>query len=142
MSNNTVDIHCPARKTVRHAKVTRNLRIPVTAERIEGITRSTTPSDARAEQARAAIILGGVPETTVFRAEQGGKVDWRRLAGEIDGLSMAGGHFGVRRFWGTPHPELAGRTPLDALDGPSAARRLAELVHDRATTIARARARA
>jgi hypothetical protein len=142
MPDNTVDIPCPARSTVRRATVKRNPRMPVTAKgvkRIEGISRPAAPGEAWAEHARAAIILGGVPETTVVRAEHGGKVDWRALAGEIDGLSMAGGHFGVRRFWRTPHPELAGRTPLDALDGPSAVRRLAELVRDRATAISRAR---
>ena len=94
----------------------------------------------RAKCARAAVLLGGVPEGVVVHAERGGDVDWRILAGELDGLSVAtGGQHAVHAFWRTPHHELAGRTPLEALDGPASARLLADLVRNRAAAISWAR---
>ncbi len=114
------------------------LGVHVKVTRVDAATTSSS-RDAWAKHARMAVILGGVPETVVLRAEKYGEVDWRPLAGETDGLSMAGGHLDLKRFWRTPHPDLAGRTPLDALDGPAAARRVAGLVRDRTWAINRAR---
>lgn len=111
-------------------------RSPMTAtERTSGAA-----GRRRVERARATVILCGIPEPVVQRVEREGHVDWRSLAGELDGLSIAtGGQHAVRAFWQTPHRELAGRTPLDALDSPAAARVLADLVRARATAVGRAR---
>ncbi len=81
---------------------------------------------------RTVVVLGGVPETVVARVEQHGTVDWRPLAAELEGLSIAaGGQLDVKRFLLTPHVALRGRTPLEALDTPAAVPALAELANER-----------
>lgn len=72
--------------------------------------------------ARAALRFSGLPEEVVADIESRRTVDWRMLAGALDGLYMAaGGALGVRRVMNTPAKALDGLTPIDALrdaDGP------------------------
>lgn len=114
-----------------------------TGLRTDGTLKTTKRGAARrhhAERARTTVILCGVPEPVVQRAEGKGAVDWRALAGEIDGLWIAtGGQHAVRAFWRTPHRELTGRTPLEALDSPTSVRVVADLVRERAAAVGRAR---
>jgi len=79
--------------------------------------------------ARIAVLLNGVPEELVEEAELHGTVDWRPLAGALDGLFMAaGGDRGVRAFWSTPYEELHGKTPLDVFPLEQAPDALEKLV--------------
>ncbi len=70
-----------------------------------------------ADSARVAVVVGGVPQYVVEQAEsRHGDVDWRLLAGALDGLFMSGGgSLQVRRFLCTPDERFSGRTPVEEL---------------------------
>ncbi|HEU5142266.1 MAG TPA: hypothetical protein VFU04_03815, partial [Solirubrobacterales bacterium] len=78
--------------------------------------------DPAVQQARAAVLLGGLPEQVARAAERRGEVDWRPLAAAMDTLFMAtGSGLGVRKFWLSPQDSLSGRAPIEVLprkDGP------------------------
>jgi hypothetical protein len=93
--------------------------------------RAIARAKAGATGARTAIVLTGVPEELVREAESRGDVDWRPLAGALDGLFMAtGGERGVHIFWKTPRGDLKGKRPLDVVASANGPHRLEKLVRD------------
>lgn len=87
-----------------------------------------TSDDLRAgcaadDDARTAVLIGGLPRDVVEAAERRqGRVDWRPLAGALDGLFMAGGgSLPVRRFLAMPSRRFDGRAPVDMILTPGGA---------------------
>jgi hypothetical protein len=70
--------------------------------------------DPEMVQARAAVLIVGLPETAAAAAENRGVVDWRPLAAALDTLYVArGGALGVRMFLNSPQRSLHGDVPAD-----------------------------
>jgi hypothetical protein len=96
--------------------------------------RQLAPAEQRA---RAAVLIGGLPEQVARAAERDGGVEWRPLAAAMDTLFMAaGGGLGVRKFWISPQDSLSGRVPVDVLlrdDGPRQVEQAAYRASARAT---------
>lgn len=67
-------------------------------------------------QARATVVVSGLPESAVRAAERRGEVDWRPLAAALDSLYLAkGGAPGVRVFLTSPQRSLSGRVPAELI---------------------------
>ena len=67
-------------------------------------------------EARAAVLVGGLPEEAAKAAERRGQVDWRPLAAALDTLYVAkGGSLAVRMFLMSPQKSLRGDIPVDLI---------------------------
>jgi hypothetical protein len=78
--------------------------------------RHTLARDPEVIQARAAVLIGGLPEAAVQAAERRGEFDWRPLAAALDTLYVAkGGSLGVRAFLLSPQKSLSGRVPVELI---------------------------
>lgn len=97
------------------------------------------PLDPKERRARAAVLIGGLPEQVARAADRNGQVNWRPLADAMDTLFMAsGGALGVRRFWISPQDSLSGRAPVDVLlsdGGPRQVEQAAYRASARATAL-------
>lgn len=78
--------------------------------------RSPLTRDPEVVQARAAVLVGGLPEAAAKAAERRGQVDWRPLAAALDTLYLAkGGSLGVRMFLMSPQKSLSGNVPVELI---------------------------
>ena len=101
--------------------------------------RSPAPLDPEVQRARAAVLVGGLPERVAQAADRHGEVDWRLLAAALDTLFMAtGSNLGVRSFWISPQDSLSGHAPVEVLadkGGPRRVETAAYLASERAATL-------
>jgi len=114
--------------------------MPTLAPKKPARRRQRTLERAARNNARAAVIMSGVPKPVVTAIDRRGAVDWRRLAGELDGLYMAvGGRLGVQLFWERPSRHFGGATPLSVLKTPVDLGRVADAVRAERHAIERAK---
>jgi len=79
--------------------------------------RSPEQGDSAAiAQARAAVLICGLPEPVAKSAERQGPMDWRPLAAALDSLyATRGGSLGIRMFFSSPQRALGGATPMELI---------------------------
>jgi hypothetical protein len=87
--------------------------------------------DPEVRQARAAVLVGGLPESVALAAERRGQFDWRPLAAALDTLYAAkGGSLGVRAFLMSPQRSLSGGVPIDLIARKGELQQVARAAYD------------